>query len=103
MTWEETTVSNPTVTTDPALEAQLARAVDEFMSEYRRGRRPAVEDFVQLHPDVADDLRRILPALAVLGSSDSGPNLNGSAAEFGTLGDFRLIREVGRGGMGIVY
>src|SRR5688572_5566939 len=73
------------------------------MSEYRRGRRPAVEEFAARHRDVADDLRRILPALAVLGSSDSATDLNGAPAEFGTLGDFRLIREVGRGGMGIVY
>src|SRR5262249_36942999 len=35
------------------------------------------------------------------GSGVTDPGYNHS--EFGTLGDFRLIREVGRGGMGIVY
>src|SRR5438105_6003186 len=96
-------MANPTITTDPALEAQLAGAVDEFMAEYRRGRRPAVEEFAKCHPDVADELRRVLPALAVLGSSESGSDLTGPDPEFGMLGDFRLVREVGRGGMGIVY
>src|SRR5262245_46531848 len=95
-------MSESILNSDPALESQLARAVDEFMAEHRRGRRPAVEDFVARHPDVADVLRHVLPALTVLDPSESG-NPNYGDPEVGTLGDFRIIREVGRGGMGVVY
>src|SRR5262245_45281950 len=72
------------------------------MAEHRRGRRPAVEDFVARHPELAEPLRHVLPALAVLGSSGSAVP-DHADLEVGVLGDFRLIREVGRGGMGIVY
>src|SRR5262245_3181084 len=84
----------------------LARAVDEFLAEARDGGRPRVEDYAARYPAVADDLRRVLPALALVGPSDVGsasnevglPQIPGDRA----LGDFRLIREIGRGGMGVV-
>src|SRR5207248_1870436 len=69
-----------------------------------------LERFVAEHGEFAEDLRRLLPAaraLANLGGSirstgATGPRICGDApAE--VLGDFRLIREIGRGGMGVVY
>src|SRR5687768_7159941 len=80
------------------LEARLADAVTAFWDEYRGGEPPDLEAFAARYPGtLADHLRQVLPALALLGpaSADHPP-----AAE---LGDFRLVREVGRGGMGVVY
>src|SRR6185369_9787951 len=91
----------PTMSVARSLESQLAGAVDEFMADIHRGHHPSIDDFATRYPEIADELRRVLPALAMLGSSEPHTHLAGP--EDGTLGDFRLIREVGRGGMGIVY
>src|SRR5262245_44364768 len=90
----------------------LMDLVDEIAKKIQAGEAVDVEAYVVAHPGQADRLRQLLPAvevLADLGRSASagktsvlpaGPELG---PEHGRLGDFRLVREVGRGGMGIVY
>jgi serine/threonine protein kinase/Tfp pilus assembly protein PilF len=83
-------------------EALLTEATDAFVEELDRGEQPSVEAFVQRYPAIADALCHVLPALRLLRAPDIVAD---AAAEtvHGTLGDFRLLRQVGRGGMGVVY
>jgi serine/threonine protein kinase/tetratricopeptide (TPR) repeat protein len=88
---------------DPA----VIRAVQEYLAALEEGRPPVRAEFLQRYPEIAPALAECLDALDFM---------NGAAAQFqragkgqadmaaGTpLGDFRIVREVGRGGMGVVY
>jgi serine/threonine protein kinase len=83
------------------MEERIGQVADEFTQRLNRGERPDVEEYARLHPEIAEHLRDVLSALQLLRSPDS--DLSGPGDPAGTLGDFRLLREVGRGGMGVVY
>jgi len=93
-------------------EAVLALA-EEFLGRYRRGERPSLKEYADRHPDLAADIRQVFPAMALLENialadepPAAGPPGQGAAtvpAPLQQLGDYRLLREVGRGGMGVVY
>jgi serine/threonine protein kinase/tetratricopeptide (TPR) repeat protein len=95
-------------TADPVLD----NLIDEFAKRVQAGQPVDLEAFARQHPERADELRRLLPAMQVLAelvrSAGEGPR-SGAAPRpgldpaLGELGDFRIAREVGRGGMGVVY
>ncbi|CAN5320849.1 hypothetical protein BH10PLA2_BH10PLA2_04370 [soil metagenome] len=93
---------------EAAAEALMGKIVDEFLARTERGERPEADEYVRRHPQLADVLRQMLPALALL--RESGVEHSAEAADSaemiipeGALGDYRLVREIGLGGMGIVY
>ncbi len=85
---------------------------EEFLDRKRRGERPTLREYLERHPELAEEIRDLFPALLMmedLGESSGGTT--GSLAADGVaagvrlqrLGDYRILREIGRGGMGVVY
>jgi WD40 repeat protein/serine/threonine protein kinase/Tfp pilus assembly protein PilF len=87
----------------------LTRLADEFAARYRAGQRPALQEYIDRHPELADDIRELFPAMVEMEQvkEDHAEAAQEAAAPpppaLRQLGDFRILREVGKGGMGIVY
>lgn len=92
---------------DDVLADLVGRVADEFTEALKRGEQPDVEAYASQHPEIAAVLREVLPTLQVmrLPASAAFPAVtpvSGLPLPY-VLGDYRLLREIGRGGMGIVY
>jgi serine/threonine-protein kinase len=91
----------------------VAQVVAEWRERLQQGQQPDLSEYTARYPAIADELRELFPAVALLEDlKDDASNLTGSLgagavlAEGKTLerlGDFRILREIGRGGMGIVF
>src|SRR5262245_7425248 len=91
---------------DPRVdEARVAEAVEEYQALARAGRRPARQEFLARYPDLAPDLGECLDGLAFVRSAaddlarlGDDPGAEPVAPLPEAIGDFRIVREVGRGG-----
>ncbi len=105
------TSSNRSMTSgyDPVLDD----VIEEMANRLQAGEPVDCAAILARYPDRADSIRRLLPAMEVmaefgvsasrLAAAGVSPGLGPVGTELGTLGDFLIVREVGRGGMGVVY
>ncbi len=77
---------------------------EEFADLLRRGEHPSVNVYAAAHPEHAEQLKELLPAVAqmeLLKRFRAPATADKSLPD--RLGDFRIVRELGRGGMGVVF
>jgi hypothetical protein len=82
---------------------------EEFLERRRQGEGPNIAEYTAKYPELAEEIRACFPALLLVedlkpdaadltGPATTAAGLGGSIPG-GHLGDYRLLREVGRGGM----
>ncbi len=89
-----------------AEEAELQQVLEAYLAALETGQAPDPERLVAEHPAIAERLRACLAGLHLVERAADSLDPGSTGVPEGTagcLGDFRLLREVGRGGMGIVY
>ena len=101
----------------PSDDDGLGPIVESFLERLRRGERPSLTDLVVRHPDLAEQLRELIPALVEMEHLGgwTGPfnrpetrrtgrtDVGGEGPLPERLGDYRILRRIEGGGMGVVY
>jgi serine/threonine-protein kinase len=119
------TGDKPDVDREEAREGRLAELANRLADDLRRGKMPDVDRLVRENADLADDLRGLWATMLVtdcvaagaasFGAADSAsahttpfppfdePHIAGPSGTARVFGDYELVEEIGRGGMGVVY
>lgn len=92
-------------------DGRLVQAVQTYLQELEKGGQPSRSEWLARFPDLGDELNECLEGLdlihraaASLGSSHPSNAAPGVGLQAGKpIGDFQILRELGRGGMGIIY
>ncbi len=78
---------------------EFGQLLDDFQRRLRAGEGPSVDAYAARFPHLADRIREVFPVVVALEQTAAPP----VPPHPTKLGDYRIVREVGRGGMGVVY
>jgi serine/threonine-protein kinase len=108
MTDPHASMSDPTSLTPPAdRDERLARLLADLSDQDRCGLAPDVEACAREHPDLADELRGLWALAQITDAFAQSPCEAEPPQEPPppprSFGDYELLEEIGRGGMGVVF
>ncbi|HZW30303.1 MAG TPA: hypothetical protein VFF52_06305, partial [Isosphaeraceae bacterium] len=76
--------------------AALAEILDRYLADLQAGQAPDRGQLLARHPELASQLQACLAGIEFVSRATAA-----EAQEPATLGEFRILRELGRGGMGV--
>ncbi|MDB4393971.1 protein kinase [Rhodopirellula sp.] len=80
---------------------------EEFSKAIREGKYPHIDAYTKRYPDNADEIRELLESISLIETFKQSKSAVSDASArqpaFRELDDYKIIREIGRGGMGIVF
>ncbi len=93
---------------------QVIQALEAYLAALEGGSRPHRQEFLARYPEIAEALAKGLDGLEFIqsaaprlgkgtGAGIAAPVSEAEIRPEASLGDFRFVREIGRGGMGVVY
>ncbi len=88
----------------------LDELAEEFVARSSHGERPSVKEYADRYPELADEIRELFPALVEVAQAEvicrdreEAEDADAATPPLSQVGDYRIVREIGRGGMGVVY
>jgi hypothetical protein len=90
----------------------VEQLADDFATGLRRGEHLSLTEYIEHYPDLADDIRELFPMLAMVeqfkpaqqdGVVPPAQAEPARGAHPEQMGDCRILRYLGEGGMGVVY
>jgi predicted Ser/Thr protein kinase len=80
--------------------AELVRLLDQYLADLESGEAPDRQQLLAAHPELAAQLEACLAGIEFVHQAKAHQTASEAPAQ---LGEFQIVRELGRGGMGVVY